>query len=405
MRYDLKNADWLTKRRVSSIALILFVVSCIPIVFVLATSNGLYDFNGKLLGTDYSAFWSAGRLALDGQAGDAYDVALQGDHLKSQFDNPDVPVTAWLHPPTFYLIVTPLATLPYLLSLACWVGAGLLAYILMIRHLDPRGIALLLAIAFPPVLTNIPHGQTGMLFAAVLGAALICLERRPYLAGILIGLMTIKPHLGILIPFILLAGQHYRTIASAALTSLALIAVTIIWFGPHIWTDFYGSFEVSRGMILESGGAGWFKLQSVFAAMRIWGAPIEFAYLSHGSVAIGVALMVIAVWTKPIDLTLKFAALIAGSSLVSPYVYDYDLAMMAPAIGWMILYATRKGFLPYEKSALGFAILAPAFTRAFPESLYVPIGLIASLMLLSIVMRRILHEAAALDHPKDAIVQ
>jgi len=158
MRYDLKHAGWLTERRVSSIALILFVVSCIPIAFVLATSDGLYDFNGRLLGTDYSAFWSAGRLALDGQAGNAYDVALQGDHLKSEFANPDVLISPWLHPPTFYLVVTPLATLPYLLSLACWGGAGLLSYILMIRHHDTRGIALLLAVAFPPVLNNIPHG-------------------------------------------------------------------------------------------------------------------------------------------------------------------------------------------------------------------------------------------------------
>lgn len=392
MRHPLKHAEWLTPRRIYVVGFVTLILSCFPTIFLLATSNGVYDLNGKLLGTDYSAFWSAGRLALADRAGDAYDLALQDAHLDSLFDGPSTPLTAWLHPPTFYLIATPFATLPYLISLACWIGMGLTAYISMIRRLDSRAIVVLLALAFPPVLTNVPNGQTGMLIAALFGGALLCLGKRPYLSGALIGLMTLKPHLGVLIPFALLAGGHYRSFAMAALISLSLVLISIIWLGPLIWMDFLESLNVSRGIILESGDAGWFKFQSVFVIMRIWGASIEAAYIVHGAIALGVAMMVIWTWRQPTHSYLKFAALIAGSCLVSPYLYDYDLAILAPAIGWMILYAIRHGFLSYEKSTLAFITLAPAFTRAMPDDLHIPLGLFSSVVLFGMVIRRISHD-------------
>ena len=242
MRYPLKHAEWLTPRRVVILGFVALAMSCFPTVYLLSTSNGSYDVNGKLLGTDYSAFWSAGRFALDGHAGDAYDLALQDEHLDGLFDGPSTPLTAWLHPPTFFLVVTPFALMPYLVSLACWVSIGLAVFIKMIRNIDPRATALLLALAFPPVLTNIPHGQTGMLFAALFGGALLCLDERPYLAGILIGLMTFKPHLGPLIPVVLLMGGHYKAIVSGTLTALLIILLTTLWLGPQIWLDFYQSF-------------------------------------------------------------------------------------------------------------------------------------------------------------------
>ncbi|MEM9572421.1 MAG: glycosyltransferase family 87 protein [Pseudomonadota bacterium] len=391
MRYPLKHAEWLTPRRIISLGVVALVMSCFPTIYLLSTSNGSYDVNGKLLGTDYSAFWSAGRFALDGHAGDAYDLALQDEHLDSLFDGPSTPLTAWLHPPTFYLVVTPFAMLPYLVSLSCWIGVGLAAFARMIRSIDPRATAVLLAFAFPPVLTNVPHGQTGMLFAALFGGALLCLDRRPFLAGLMIGLMTFKPHLGPLIPFVLLIGGHYKAMASATLTAVSLIIITTAWLGPQIWLEFYQSFDVSRGVILESGGVGWFKLQSVYATLRIWGIPIELAYTLHAAMACLAALMVFAIWARPIDQTLKFAALIAGSSLVSPYIYDYDLAMLAPAIGWVILHALRNAFLTYEKSGIAFVALAPAFSRAMSDDLHIPLGLLASMVLFGIIVRRALH--------------
>ena len=390
MRRPLKHAEWLTLRRIIVLGWVVLALSCLPTIYLLSTSSGGYDVNGNLLGTDYSAFWSAGRFALEGHAGDAYDLALQKEHLRSLFAEPNTRLTAWLHPPTFYLVVTPLATLPYLVSLAFWVSFGLAAFFKMIRNIDPGATALLLAFAFPPVLTNIPNGQTGMLFAALFGGALICLPKRPYLAGIMIGLMTFKPHLGPLIPIALLIGGHYRAVASATLTTLLLMLISTSWLWPQIWLDFLQSFEISRGVILESGGAGWYKFQSVFAALRNWGVQVELAYLLHGVIACLVAIVVFLIWFRPVDQSLKFASLIAGSSLVSPYIYDYDLAMLAPAIGWVILHALKHEFLAYEKSTIAFVAIAPAYSRALPDGLLIPFGLLASILLFGIIARRAL---------------
>jgi len=398
MLYRLKHAQWLTPRRIITYGWIALAASFFPTVYLLATSNGGYDLYGRLLGTDYSAFWSAGRFALEGRAGDAYDLARQGEHLNRLFNGPKTPITAWLHPPTFYLVVTPFALLPYLMSLTCWISIGFAAFVKMIRSIDPRPTALLLALAFAPVLTNIPHGQTGMLFAALFGGALLCLKNRPYLAGIMIGLMTLKPHLGVLIPFVLLIGGHYKVIVSSTLTALSIILITTAWLGPQIWMDFYQSLEVSRGLVLESGMIGWFKLQSVYATLRIWGASNELAYWLHAVIACSVAVIVFVIWSRPVDPTLKFAALISGSSLLSPYIYDYDLAMLAPAIGWVILHALKHAFLTYEKSAIAFVALAPAFARAMSDNMHFPFGLLTSLVLFGIIVRRTLNGTRMLNY-------
>ena len=48
--------------------------------------------------------------------------------------------------------------------------------------------ALLLALAFPAVFVNLGHGHNGFLTAALIGFALLWLDRRPVVAGILFGL-------------------------------------------------------------------------------------------------------------------------------------------------------------------------------------------------------------------------
>ena len=60
---------------------------------------------------------------------------------------------------------------------------------------------------------NVGHGQNGFLTAALLGGALHWLDRRPWLAGVLIGCLAYKPQFGVLIPVALLAGrpmEHHR---------------------------------------------------------------------------------------------------------------------------------------------------------------------------------------------------
>ena len=71
---------------------------------------------------------------------------------------------------------------------------------------------------------NAIGGQNGFLSAALFLGGVLNIDRRPILSGVLIGLLTFKPHLGVVLPFALVALGAWRVIASAAVTALALFA-------------------------------------------------------------------------------------------------------------------------------------------------------------------------------------
>jgi hypothetical protein len=101
------------------------------------------------------------------------------------------------------------------------------------RAMLPRPETLLVALAFPAVFVNIGHGQNGFLTAALLGGALHLLDRGPWLAGVLIGLLAYKPQFGVLIPVALLAGGRWNTIGAAAAVA-ALAAISFVTLGS-VW--------------------------------------------------------------------------------------------------------------------------------------------------------------------------
>jgi len=121
------------------------------------------------------------------------------------------------------------------------------------------------------VLVNIGHGQNGFLTAALLGGALHWLDRRPLLAGVLIGLLAYKPQFGVLIPLALLANGRWSSIGAAAATVAALVAVSYVTLGSEVWHAFANSTTFTRTVVLEQGGTGWEKIQSIFSAARMWG--------------------------------------------------------------------------------------------------------------------------------------
>ena len=123
-----------------------------------------------------------------------------------------MPFYGWHYPPFFFAIALAVAALPYALGLVALAGRELCR---LSRGASARSCrareTLLVAAAFPAVLVNIGHGQNGFLTAALLGGALLLLDRRPWLAGVLIGLLAYKPQFGVLIPIALLAGRRWST--------------------------------------------------------------------------------------------------------------------------------------------------------------------------------------------------
>jgi Glycosyltransferase family 87 len=274
----LRTGEWLTAARMRAYSLILLGFSVLVFAGWIAVSDGLIARNGQPIGTDFSNVYAAGSLTWQGRAAEAYDPALQHAAEKAVFDGREVPFYGWHYPPFFFAIAVLVAAVPYAWGLAIWLVASFAAYLTAIRAILPRQETLLVAAAFPAVFVNVGHGQNGFLTAALLGGALHWLDRRPWLAGVLIGLLAYKPQFGVLIPIALLAGGRWRTIGAAAATVAALVAVSFAMLGSNVWHAFADSMNFTQTVVLEQGGTGWQKIQSIFAAVgrerahRLYGA-------------------------------------------------------------------------------------------------------------------------------------
>jgi hypothetical protein len=177
---------------------------------------------------------------------------------------------------------------------------------------------LLLAAAFPAVVINIGHGQNGFLTAALIGGALVMLDRRPLVAGVLFGLLAYKPQFGLMIPLVLAVSGRWRCFAAAATTVALLALVTTAAFGPQIWHAFFESTRFTRLVALEQGNTGWYKIQSVFSWARMWGASIPLAYALQGVLAAALAAALVAVWRSAAPYALKASALCLAAVLATP---------------------------------------------------------------------------------------
>ena len=194
---------------------------------------------------------------------------------------------------------------------------------------------LLLALAFPAVLINIGHGQNGFLSAALVGGALVVLDRRPIAAGILFGLLVYKPQYGLLIPLVLMVNGRWKCFSSAAVTVALLTLATTLAFGIDVWRAFLASTEFTRTVVLEQGNTGWYKIQSVFAWARMWGAPIPLAYALQGTAILGIGAALVWLWRSTAPYRLKAAAFCLATILAKPYSFDYDMMVLAPAIAFI----------------------------------------------------------------------
>jgi hypothetical protein len=392
----LRSGEWLTPARARGYSLILLGICTLAIAGWIAASDGLIDRNGKPLGTDFSNVYAAGSLTWQGRPAEAYQPALQHAAEKAVFGGREVPFYGWLYPPFFLVIAFLVASLPYAWGLALWLAASLAAYLAAMRAILPRPETLLIAAAFPAVFINIGHGQNGFLTAALLGGALHWLDRRPWLAGMLIGLLAYKPQFGVLIPVALLAGGRWSTIGAAVATIAALLAVSFVTLGGGVWQAFADSMTFTQTVVLEQGGIGWEKIQSVFSAMRMWGAGVHLAYAVQIALALMLAASLAWLWQSNAAFELKASALATASLLATPYVLDYDLVALAVGIVFFVRHGLSRGFRIFEISLLAAAWIAPLLSRGVAGATDIPLGLMVLLALYVFTLRRAVIDRAAI---------
>jgi putative flippase GtrA len=390
----LRSGAWMTRERARLVCLTLLVFYALSTAFLFATSNGRVDRFGRPLGTDFSEVWTAGLFVREGHPEKPFDPAVHAARQGELFAASSG-FFAWSYPPYFLAVAALFALFPYALALVLWQGATLPLYLWVTSRIVAGREALLAAAAFPAVFVNIGHGHNGFLSAALMGGGLLLLERRPWLAGVLFGLLAYKPQFGLMIPLALLAGGCWRAIGGAALAVAAMTLASLAVFGPDVWTAFFASTEFSRRVIVEEGATGFQKIQTAFAAVRLWGGSVALAYAAQAVVAVICAAALAALWRWRADWRLRGAALMICSLLATPYALDYDMMLLGPAIAMTAAYGMERGFLPWEKTLLAVVWATPILARVVTGLTFVPLGFLAMAAFLGLVLRRALTDAGA----------
>lgn len=353
---------------VNVVALIAF---CVQGSWIVPVSNGNV--------ADFVTFWAAGREMLAGHAAAVYDwptLKPIEEAIVGPFDG----YLGWAYPPPYLFVAAALALLPYAVACVFWVFTTFLAYLAAIRTIVGDRVGYFLAAAFPAVLANFMVGQNAFLSAGLIGGALAFMEERPLCAGALLGLLSYKPHLGLLFPIALLAGGRWRTIGAAASVVAVMAAASALVFGDETWRAFFAGISPA----LSFDGAAWGKLQSAFGLTRALGGGEALAWTVHVVVAFMAAGAVGVLWRSGVAYEIKAAGLGTAVLLATPHLLAYDLVILAVPIAFLFRLGRTCGFLKHELAGIGLACL---LILIYPL-VEAPVGFAAALVIAALVVRR-----------------
>jgi arabinofuranan 3-O-arabinosyltransferase len=378
-------------RPVELVCFALIVVNAVYLAASYVQGTWLIAPNGSGIESDFVNVWAAGRLALAGHAAAAYDwpthKLMEETAVGHAFDG----YFGWHYPPTFLFVAAALSLLPYAAAYALWVFATFPAYLVAIRAIIGDRVGYLLAAAFPAVLPNFIVGQNGFLTASLVGGALLLLETNPIAAGILLGLLTYKPHLGLLFPIALAAGGYWRAFFTAAIVAVLMAGASWLAFGNEAWLAFLGNIGHTSQAFLSQGWADWSKLQTAFGLTRTLGGSERLAWIVQAVVSLVAAISVAIVWRGKAAYDIKAAALGVGVLVATPYLYIYDLVALAVPIAFLLRLGNARGYLSRE--LIGIA-LACGLILIFPFVKF-PVGFAALLLIAGLVARCIFVPASA----------
>jgi hypothetical protein len=376
-----RDADWLDADRATTYVRF-FAAALLALIgwAAILTAMHMAQHPGKPIALDFDAFWAAGLLAVQGHAASAYDnVAIEAVERAAT----DMPpgYLAFYYPPPFLLLCAPLGFLGFVPALIVFVGSEMALLLALLRKILPRHFPWLPLLAWPGFLMNALSGQNAALTASCFACAAVWLDRRPALAGACLGFLVCKPQLAVCVPVALLAARRIRALLSCGATALALCLLSWFVLGTATWRGFLANAPNARADI-ETIAIKWPKLQSVFGMVRLAGGGNQLAYALQAIVSV-VALAALArlAWRRPGG-ALETSLMVTAALLFTPFLYDYDLAILAVPMACLLAQLRLDGPKPWEKILLFALFLLPLAARACGLLLGIIIGppLVAALM-------------------------
>jgi hypothetical protein len=307
-----------------------------------------------ILRSDFANLWMGGRIIATGDFATLYHATAFDAAQNSQFG--EAGGRLFSYPPTGFPIAWLVGQLPYPLALLTFYSLTAIAFAVAARRagLMP-GRSAWLVLLTPAVLQTLYMGQIAILLGALWLMVFALLDRRPLIAGALIGLFAMKPQWAVLLPIILILTGRWRVFAAATASTATILALSVWLYGTAPWIVFLSDVSARQFAFINGQAASFLYLSAstvtlVHSMTNSW----AMAWALHGLVALWAGWIVWkAIRTGQSVMRIAMIAMTA-TFLILPYTLSYDLVVPAIA-AWHVLDDTKSDRLSKLFAALGFA--------------------------------------------------
>ena len=302
------------------------------------------DMDTNIVDRDFANYWMGGRLLLDGNYPMLFDQAAYYAHLKAVFGS-NYQIHAWSYPPHFLAFVAPLGLLEYRPALAMFLVVTFALFVWSAREFmqryaagASRGLVMLALAGF--VFMQIEATQNGFLTGALLLATFAFMREKPALAGLFLALLTVKPQLGFLIPLLAILDRNWKLLGWASGFTVALIAGSVALFGVDVWRAYFEHTLPYQNYVMKNW-AGLFleMMPGVFGSLRALGYPYSTAIQVQAVVSVISFAALLGLLFRLRDPLERVFAILAGTFLISPYAFNYDMGAVSVVAACLALRA------------------------------------------------------------------
>ncbi len=342
-------AEWLTPRRLRAQGVLLALCAWGVCTVDFATP-GLFDRAGNLKFQDFLPLYVSARWIAAGRSAELYDQGVVASEIRAIVGEPTGTLLPNLYGPQAGLAFVPLTSFSFPVAVRVWVTFSLLLYFTCVwlvwrccPGLHKHGVMVAIAaVAFPPVFHFFVRGQISVLVLACFVVAFLAFRsNHPWLAGVALGLLIFKPQFLVAVPLVLLLARAWVSFAGLALTAVAQLGLTWMYFGSAVMRAYFDTLShISRWIgaaELSLAPIQMHSLRSFWTLLIPWPKLALGLYLLSSLVAIAITA---AVWKSDSPIALRFSALTLAAVLVNPHLFIYDLLVLAPVmlliVDWML---------------------------------------------------------------------